>query len=369
MDLTNQTSRPYTGLSWKTITEPDGSDRNKYMCGIGGFSLARGSKINPRKLSNALLTGLESRGSQASGFAWQSPKDTGFYKQDTAGSRLPLRGMPSRTHTAILHTRLATHGTVKNSANNHPVMSPDQNIALVHNGVIYNHTRVRKELPFTLPEVDTSVIPAILQQFGYERFDMLDGDASVAWLDQNKAGILNVGRFSHSPLWISQVADGSFIFASTEAILITALKRLRLKPTFIQEAPESALYTVVNGIITATETLPTTAPDYVEKVSTSSYNKFRKMTSGYGGYVDPWDDYITTSGDYYGTKEDDEFEEFLWQFVEIDGLFYTYEGALVGNKNAMYEVFEDNRYRRYWEDEDKAKADYRISFEDWEYKN
>ena len=337
------------------------------MCGIGGFSLARGSKINPRKLSNALLTGLESRGSQASGFAWQSSRDTGFYKQDTAGSRLPLRGMPSRTHTAILHTRLATHGTVKNSANNHPVMSPDQNIALVHNGVIYNHTRVRKELPFTLPEVDTSVIPAILQQFGYERFDMLDGDASVAWLDQTKAGILNVGRFSHSPLWIAQVADGSFVFASTESILITALKRLRLKPTFIQEAPESALYTVVNGIITATTTLPKTAPDYVEKMSTSSYNKFRKMTAGFGGYSDPWDDYIATSGDYYGTKEDDEFEDFLWQFVEIDGLFYTYEGALVGNKDSMYEVFEDNRYRRYWEDE--AKADYRMSFEDWEYRN
>lgn len=338
------------------------------MCGIGGFSLARGSKINPRKLSNALLTGLESRGSQASGFAWQAPKDSGFYKQDTAGSRLSLRGMPSKTHTAILHTRLATHGTVKNSANNHPVMSPDQNIALVHNGVIYNHTRVRKELPFTLPEVDTSVIPAILQQFGYERFDMLDGDASVAWLDQTKAGILNVGRFSHSPLWIAQVADGSFVFASTESILITALKRLRLKPVFIQEAPESALYTVVNGIITATETLPTTAPDYVEKLSTSSYNKFRKMTSGYGGGWSEWDSYYADiSDDYYGTKEDDEFEEFLWQFVEIEGLFYTYEGALVGNKDSMYEVFEDNRYRRYWEDE--AKADYRMSFEDWEYKN
>jgi hypothetical protein len=244
-------------------------------------------------------------------------------------------------------------------------MSPDQNIALVHNGVIYNHTRVRSELPFKLPEVDTSVIPAILQQFGYERFDMLDGDASVAWLDQAKAGILNVGRFSHSPLWIAQVADGSFVFASTESILITALKRLRLKPAFIQEAPESALYTVVNGVITQQDTLPKTAPDYVEKVSVSSYNKFRKMTAG--GWPSEDDYYTGISGDYYGTKEDDEFEEFLWQFVEIDGLFYTYEGALVGNKATMYEVFEDNRYRKYWEDE--AREDYRISFEDWDYKN
>jgi asparagine synthetase B (glutamine-hydrolysing) len=343
------------------------------MCGIGGFSLARGSRINPRKLSNALLTGLEARGSQASGFAWQANKGSGFYKQDTAGSRLSLRSMPSNTHTAILHTRLATHGTIKDNANNHPVMSPDQKIALVHNGVIYNHARVRQELPYKLPEVDTSVIPAILQKYGYERFDMLDGDASVAWLDQSVSGRLNVGRFSHSPLWICQVTDGSFIFASTESILVTALKRLRLKADFIQETPERALYTVVAGILTDTVTLPLSSPDYQEKQSASSYSKYRHMTSGY-----KWSDYqdgVCETDPYYGDDEDFDFEEFLWNYVEIDGFFYTYDGGLLGDKNSMYEIYEDNRYRRYWEKSDElnldeqAQEDYRLSFEDWSYKN
>lgn len=342
------------------------------MCGIGGFSLAQGSKINPRKLSNALLTGLESRGSQASGFAWQANNQSGFYKHDTAGSRLSIRSMPRGASTAILHTRLATHGSVKDNANNHPVMSPDQNIALVHNGVIYNHTRVRKELPFTLPEVDTSVIPAILQQYGYERFDMLDGDASVAWLDQSQAGILNVGRFSHSPLWISQVADGSFVFASTEAILLTALKRLRLKPVFIQEAPESALYTVVAGIITSTNTFPITSPEFEQKVSTSSYNKFRKMTAGNHSTASNsgWDDYSGVG------NQDWDFEEFLFSYIQIDEFFYTYDGTLLGDQEYMYDLFEANRYRNYWEEatypEDNycdndylAQKDYRVSFEDW----
>ena len=342
------------------------------MCGIGGFSLAQGSKINPRKLSNALLTGLEARGSQASGFAWQSNGRSGFYKHDTAGSRLSIRSMPRMASTAILHTRLATHGSIKNNVNNHPVMSPDQNIALVHNGVIYNHSRVREELPFKLPEVDTSVIPAILQQYGYERFDMLDGDASVAWLDQSQAGILNVGRFSHSPLWISQVADGSFVFASTEAILITALKRLHLKPVFIQEAPEGALYTVVAGIITATNQLPKTSPEFEEKLSTSSYNKYRKMTAGYNWPSPYSDDYGTTPAGY----QDWDFEEFLFAYVQIDDFFYTYDGTLLGDKEYMYDLFEANRYRNYWEestypedmygeDDYLAKQDYRVSFEDW----
>lgn len=343
------------------------------MCGIGGFSLAQGSKINPRKLSNALLTGLEARGSQASGFAWQSNGQSGFYKHDTAGSRLSIRSMPRMASTAILHTRLATHGSIKNNVNNHPVMSPDQNIALVHNGVIYNHTRVRQELPFKLPEVDTSVIPAILQQFGYERFDMLDGDASVAWLDQSQTGILNVGRFSHSPLWISQVADGSFVFASTEAILLTALKRLRLKAVFIQEAPESALYTVVAGIITDTSVFPKTSPEFEEKVSTSNYNKFRKMTAGnHNTPNNAWDDYSTGMPSDFGF----DFEEFLCSYIEIDDFFYTFDGTMLGDKEYMYDLFEANRYRNYWEgstypeddycDNDYlAKEDYRVSFEDW----
>jgi asparagine synthetase B (glutamine-hydrolysing) len=284
--------------------------------------------------------------------------------------------MPGNTHTAILHTRLATHGSIKDNANNHPVMSPDNNIALVHNGVIYNHTRVRKELPFKLPEVDTSVIPAILQKYGYERFDMLDGDASVAWLDRNNSGTLSVGRFSHSPLWISQVADGSFIFASTEAILTTALKRLRLKPVFIQETPESVLYKVSNGVITDTETLPTSSPEYQEKQSAGSYSKYRRMTAGYGYSWNDFQEEVCSTDPYYGDEEDFEFEEFLWNYVEIDGLFYTYEGAFLGDKNSMYEIYEDNRYRKYWEKpyrsddiDQQAQEDYRLSFEDWSYKN
>jgi len=39
------------------------------MCGIGGFSLVEGSRVNARKLSHALLSGLEKRGNQASGYA------------------------------------------------------------------------------------------------------------------------------------------------------------------------------------------------------------------------------------------------------------------------------------------------------------
>jgi hypothetical protein len=90
------------------------------------------------------------------------------------------------------------------------------------------------------------------------------------------------------------------------------------------------------------------------------------MTSGFSGYGDGVDSYND-----YNSYADGEFEEFLWSYIEIDGFFYTYSGELLGDKNYMYEVFEDNRYRRHWEsvDYNSPSEDYRMSFEDWEYKN
>lgn len=321
------------------------------MCGIAGFSLSKKSKINSRKLSNALLCGIESRGNQASGYAWQNGVSSGVYKSNVRGSSLSLKGMPRDADTVILHTRYATHGSVKVMANNHPVISPDNNIALVHNGVIYNHKRVRAELPYSLPEVDTSVIPAILQKYGIERLDMLDGDASIAWLDERENGTLRVGRFSHSPLFIAQVEDGSLVFASTEKILLDALKRVRVSAVYLQQVAEKALYTVRQGRIDASEVMPETSPEFEEKLSYSSYGKYRGMTSGgklnnssVVGYSDGYD----YASDLYEELDSEEFDSFLSNYYETDGFFYDYSGTFLGDIESMRDIFEDYRYNEYW---------------------
>jgi asparagine synthetase B (glutamine-hydrolysing) len=252
------------------------------MCGIGGFSLSKKSKINPRSLSNALLTELDIRGNQASGFAFHGKDYSGVYKKDVAGARLNLKGMPRQAKSVILHTRYATHGSISDMANNHPVQSPDRSINLVHNGVIYNHDLVRKSLDHKLPEVDSSVIPTILQQFNRDtdKFSMLDGDASVAWLDDSDRKTLRVARISHSPLVIAQLKDGSFVFASTEDILTKALKRLGLKMEYLQTVPERKLLEVRSGRIDAYIDLPDTDPAFVDTSWKSYYGSYRNMTSG-----------------------------------------------------------------------------------------
>lgn len=324
------------------------------MCGIGGFSLSSTSKINARKLSNALLTELDIRGDQASGFAYQVNSEQGVFKKDTAGARLPLSTMPRNANNVILHTRYATHGSIRDMANNHPIQSPDSTIDLVHNGVIYNHDLLRKELEFKLPEVDTSVIPALLQQYQRDtnKFSMLDGDAAVAWLDRKEQGVLKLARISHSPVTIAQLKDGSFVFASTESILTNALKRVNLKATFVQSLNERTMLVVKNGRINAMEQLPELDPAYADK-SYTNYSYYRGMTSGghstsktipslWGDIVVP-DDYNPYQGEFpiVGGLTCNEFGE-----------YFDRQGYYVGDVNDLWEmgVIDNEGYAVDWDE-------------------
>ena len=265
------------------------------MCGIAGFSLSPNSTINVRQLSNELFKAIEDRGYMASGFAWQTKNKMGVHKAAVTGSKLPLSGMPLETRNAILHTRLATHGATSDNRNNHPVMSPNDNIALVHNGVIYNHTEVRRKVTGVLPPVDTSVIPAVLEEHGIESINLLNGDAAIAWFDRNDQGTMHLARYQHSPLVMCQVEDGSFIFCSTEALLWRTLIALNIMPTWMQTANELDYFTIRNGIIASKAMLP--EPQYSE--SYYDYNYYRHQTSGAKGkalgttarsvYADDWD--------------------------------------------------------------------------------
>lgn len=287
------------------------------MCSIAGYSLSTNSKIQPRKLAKALLREMDVRGNQASGYAWQSSTASGIYKRDVAGAQLSMKPMSRGTRVAVLHTRYATHGAITNNANNHPVLSPDRSVALVHNGVIYNHDIVRGEIPHKLPDVDSSVIPALLQQFQRDTnsFDKLDGDASVAWLDDDNRLTLKLARISYSPLTIAMLADGSFVFASTEAMLLEALDRAKLSPIYLETISERTLLTIENGSLVDVETLPEIDPKYVQKVY-GGYGGWRSMTSGGhtktkpsearddAGLFMPNDYYAEELSDYYGEDLD-----------------------------------------------------------------
>lgn len=276
------------------------------MCGIAGFSLSPDSKVKVRKLANSLLTSIEDRGYMASGYAYQSGSDMGYYKQAVTGSQLSLKRLPKNARHVILHTRLATHGSTSDNRNNHPVMSPSENIALVHNGVIYNHQQVRRKIDGDLPDVDTSVIPAVIEQLGIDSLDELDGDAAIAWFDRKQHNTLHLARYQHSPLVMCQIEDGSFIFASTEKLLWQTLVELDLMPTWMETAKELEYFTIRDGVVLSSSKLP--APKFAD--SRYDYSYYRHQTSGAKGSttskgIEPsyvpgfgWDDWYDED-DYY----------------------------------------------------------------------
>lgn len=304
------------------------------MCGIAGFSLVPNTKIKTRQLANAMLTAIEDRGYMASGYGWHHDGMHGYHSAPQPGSSLSLKFLPRKARTVILHTRLATHGSVNDNRNNHPVVSPDGNIALVHNGVIYNHQYVRSFIDAKLPDVDTSVIPAVIEQRGIASLNKLDGDAAIAWLDLRDPDTLHLARYQHSPLVVAHIEDGSFVFASTEQLLWRVLIQLDLMPTWMHSPNELDYYTIRNGIITSTQMLP----EPIESGSRYDYNYYRHQTSGakssYGNqfYGDEWDyDYIDEEEEGCVVFSKEETSSRFWTEIreeiaqKSDFLYYTPE--------------------------------------------
>ncbi|MFP4166085.1 MAG: glutamine--fructose-6-phosphate transaminase (isomerizing) [Opitutales bacterium] len=116
------------------------------MCGIVGY-------VGSERAGSVMLDGLkrlEYRGYDSAGMAvWQ---DDGLFTFKQTGRVQALEdglqqnfGEVLSGDVGISHTRWATHGNVT-EANAHPHVSSDGSIALVHNGVIENHTGMKKFL-------------------------------------------------------------------------------------------------------------------------------------------------------------------------------------------------------------------------------
>lgn len=112
------------------------------MCGIIGT-------IGFPDAADALLQGLrrlEYRGYDSAGIAVRN--NNGFAVRRALGKLNALANVlndnPLHGTTGIGHTRWATHGGV-NMANAHPIMSGDR-VAVVHNGIIENHRKLRQSL-------------------------------------------------------------------------------------------------------------------------------------------------------------------------------------------------------------------------------
>ncbi len=204
------------------------------MCGIVGA-------VAQRDIADILLMGLQSleyRGYDSAGIAainadgeLQRVRRVGKVKELV--DAVAKAGMPGGT--GIAHTRWATHGE-PNEANAHPHVSSER-FAVVHNGIIENHTELRDELKamgyiFT-SDTDTEVMAHGIDhemktsdnifQAVQKLSARLEGAYGTVIMDRTQPERLIVAR-SGSPLVIGFGVGENFI-ASDQLALLPVTRR------------------------------------------------------------------------------------------------------------------------------------------------
>lgn len=204
------------------------------MCGLFGFSDPKHTLTQKqiRRLTTALATASEQRGTDASGIAYVQGQSLRIYKRPRPAHEMTWL-VPLHTTAVMGHTRMTTQGDGTFNPNNHPFpgVSGQTRFALAHNGVLHNDDELKERyhLPKTNIRTDSYVAVQLLEQDG--RLDaetignaasLLEGTFSLSVLDQFNNLYLIKGN---SPLCIYRFENGLLCYASTADILKEALSR------------------------------------------------------------------------------------------------------------------------------------------------
>jgi glucosamine--fructose-6-phosphate aminotransferase (isomerizing) len=196
------------------------------MCGIVGY-------VGAKPAAPILIDGLarlEYRGYDSAGIAVAGPSELRIHK-DAGRVRELEASLPRRFggKLGIGHTRWATHGgPTKDNA--HPHVSADEQIAVVHNGIIDNAAKLRATLEDAgvklRSDTDTEVLAHLIQQAAgdtleekvLEALGRIDGTYGIAVIDLAQPDRIVVAR-NGSPI-ILGVGDGEMHVASDAAALV-----------------------------------------------------------------------------------------------------------------------------------------------------
>ncbi|MFM7310385.1 MAG: glutamine--fructose-6-phosphate aminotransferase, partial [Flavobacteriales bacterium] len=195
------------------------------MCGIVGY-------IGTQDAYPILVKGLkrlEYRGYDSAGVAVMKDQSLRVFK--CKGKVLDLETLVGASDSSgsigIGHTRWATHG-VPNDVNAHPHASGDENIVLIHNGIIENYASLKGALiakghtfkSDTDTEVLVHFIQDVMEETGLGLFESVRtalteviGAYAIVLFDRRNPNQLVCAKKS-SPLVIGVGAEGEYYIAS-----------------------------------------------------------------------------------------------------------------------------------------------------------
>ncbi len=205
------------------------------MCGIVAYN----GKQNAIPLIISGLERLEYRGYDSAGIAWHNTKNLEFIKK--SGKVKVLKSHIStdlNAQLAIGHTRWATHGKPSDE-NAHPHFSIDNNLAIIHNGIIENYAAIKEGLQNRgykfKSQTDTEVLINLIQDVKKNEktnlfqsvqlaLSQIIGAYAIAVIDTNSPNSLVVAK-KGSPLLIG-VGDEEYFVASDAAPFIQHTKNV-----------------------------------------------------------------------------------------------------------------------------------------------
>ena len=197
------------------------------MCGIICY-------VGQKQASSILLEGLkqlEYRGYDSAGLAIQQENDIACYRSVGKIVELErkLNGLDINGTVGIAHTRWATHGE-PSEANAHPHRDQDENVFVIHNGIIENFLTLKKRLEkqgITFrSETDTEVLAHLiglnfngsLNEAVRKTMSQVEGTFGLAVIHRNAPGEIVVARRG-SPLIIGVGEDGHFAASDVSAMV------------------------------------------------------------------------------------------------------------------------------------------------------
>lgn len=302
------------------------------MCCLFGMLDYAGSLTGKQqnKILSVLSTACEERGRDATGIAYNYGNKLCIYKRPLPARFMRFR-LPGHVTAVMGHTRMTTQGSERKNYNNHPFLGRAENtcFALAHNGVLYNDCELQRseKLPETKIETDSYVAVQLIEKRKSLDFDTLRymaeqllGSFTITLLDGENNLYFVKGD---NPMCIYHYEKtGIYLYASTEEILKSALKRIPYKfgrPTKIDLSIGDILKLGRQGQQTrerfSTENLLMSdyyrRPFYPYSTGTASVrseyiSELKSVASGFG-YTGDTIDYLLEEG--YTT---DDIEEFLY---------------------------------------------------------
>jgi len=197
------------------------------MCGIVCY-------VGAKKAKPILIEGLkrlEYRGYDSAGLAVQDGSHIDFYR--ALGKILELErkinDLDIKGRSGIAHTRWATHGE-PSEENAHPHRDQDENVFVIHNGIIENFHFLKKKLEKSgiafRSETDTEVLAHLialnfegnLNEAVRKTMSQVEGTFGIAVIHRHSPGEVVVARRG-SPLIIGVAEDGNYAASDVAAMV------------------------------------------------------------------------------------------------------------------------------------------------------